>query len=105
MLRPKKNPGDRDIMVDCGANLADNEWTHFAFTYDGTMLWSYCNGPDTASNRNKPGYHMPTVGSKLQLGIIHMPDPLFFDGLIDEFMIFDRALSKDEIGQIYELQK
>ena len=69
-------------------------WSHLAVTYDGTMLKLFVSG-DQVSSR-------PTTGA-----ILSTPDPVwiggnhpygeYFDGLIDEVRIYDRALSRSEL--------
>ena len=73
-------------------------WTHVALTYNGTTMTMYKNGIDAASIN---------VSGTLLLGDPSSSESFFigrnsewgeyFDGLIDEVHIYDRALSADEI--------
>jgi concanavalin A-like lectin/glucanase superfamily protein len=76
------------------AVLATNVWTHIAGTYDGTMLRFYMNGAQVASQaRTSP---ITVTADPLQIG----SDSVFgqyFQGIIDEIRIYNRALSATEI--------
>ncbi len=74
-----------------------NTWTHFAITQSGNTCSMYINGALVATNTAvsiKPS----TIGSMNQnyLGKSQWPDPMF-KGSIDEFKIYNRALSAAEI--------
>ncbi|MFO0691587.1 MAG: PQQ-dependent sugar dehydrogenase [Myxococcota bacterium] len=66
-------------------------WKHVALTYDGTTLRFYVNGVLAAS---APGAHVPT-NNPLYFG--RWPFDQFWDGLIDEVRIYDRALTASAI--------
>jgi len=94
------------------ARIDDGFWHHLAGTYDGAVQRLYLDGQllsdgplwrggipinnydlTIAANRSNPASSAPgEVGAS-------------FDGLIDEVMIFNRALSQEEISQLYESQK
>jgi hypothetical protein len=62
-------------------------------TYDGTSMRLYVNG-NLVSTRAAA---KPTVnGLKLAIGAYRLSN--FYDGLIDEVRVYNRALSAGEIG-------
>jgi len=74
-----------------------NTWTHFAITQSGNTCSMYINGALVSTNTGvtiKPS----TIGAMNQnyLGKSQWPDPMF-KGSIDEFKIYNRALSAAEI--------
>jgi hypothetical protein len=74
--------------------LPANTWSHLAGTYDGTTLRLYVNGVQVAS-RAQTG-SIATTTDPLQIG----GDSFFgqyFQGTIDEFRIYNRALTATEI--------
>jgi hypothetical protein len=74
--------------------LPANTWSHLAGTYDGTTLRLYVNGVQVAS-RAQTG-SIATTTNPLQIG----GDSSFgqyFQGTIDEFRIYNRALTATEI--------
>ena len=73
--------------------LPVNTWTHLASTYDGSTIRLFVNGVQVASRR-RPAASRPR--QRLQIG----GDPYtaeYFQGLIDEVRVYNRALSAAEI--------
>ena len=78
-----------------------NEFQHVAATYDGSVIKLYRNGILVASNIVNAGL-IPDLSQSLTIGEdnpVNIPE--FFDGLIDEVEVFDRALSAQEIQAIF----
>jgi glucose/arabinose dehydrogenase len=76
------------------SRLPTNTWTHLAGTYDGLFLRLYINGTEV-SNTPLTG-PISTSSNPLQIG----GDDIFgqfFNGIIDEVRVYNRALSADEI--------
>ena len=71
-----------------------NAWTHVALTYDGAMLRLYVNGVQAASEA-KTG-SIQTTTNPLWIGG-NTPYGEYFQGVIDEIRIYNRALSAAEI--------
>jgi len=74
-----------------------DEWHHIAATYDGTVFKCYIDGElgeEWEYTGTIPQNELSvTIGRRSTGGN-------FFDGMIDEVMIFDHALSDDEIPKI-----
>ena len=89
----------RIIAVEAGF---ESGWRHVAVTFDGSELLLYINGnpsdPQTLSGVNTNAdpyvYARIGVGSDDEGG--------YFEGLIDNVMIFDRALSWAEVQALAE---
>ena len=69
-------------------------WSYVALTYDGSTLRLFVNGHRVADRATTGS--IDRTGNPLWLGGNH-PFGEFFDGLIDEARVYDRALSGDEI--------
>lgn len=78
------------------------EWHHFAGTYDGFEMKMYVDG-----------VCVDTVAQDLPIGITEHPLALawnseatdrFFTGLLDEAMIYNIALTEEEIKQLYDIK-
>ncbi len=75
--------------------LAVGAWTHLAVTYDGTTMRLYVNGAQAAT--------LPQTGSltatarPFRIGGNGVWSDEFFDGLIDDVRVYNRALSAAEI--------
>jgi hypothetical protein len=80
----------------CSPNSpAANEWHHIAGTYDGQIFKCYIDGV-FAEEWAYVG-KMPQNTASVTIGKRSREAGTFFDGMIDEVAIFDRALSQDEI--------
>ncbi len=84
--------------------ISTGQWYHVAGTYDGEEIKVYIDGQLPANGTNNPaaytsGIHPSTAD--FCLGSNANPSS-FMDGLIDEAAVFSRALSSDEIKQLFE---
>jgi glucose/arabinose dehydrogenase len=74
--------------------LPPNTWSHLAATYDGSRMRLYLNGSEVSSrNESRPirTSNQPlTIGGDFDYG-------QYFDGMIDEVRIYNRALNVTEI--------
>ena len=85
-------------------NIEANKWYHVAGTYDGSYVRLYVNGVSDGSS--------PQTGSMQGNGCAQIGrsnnggcdggDSSYFNGTIDEFRIWNRTLSADEIRELYE---
>jgi hypothetical protein len=82
-----------------------NEWTHLAASFDGATKRLYVNGVLIASRGGlsalvyDPAAVPVTIGSDFASG--PFSDSLLFQGRIDEVGIYNRALTSNEIVEIY----
>ena len=73
-----------------------NTWTHVAFVYNGSVS-IYINGdPDATSS-----IAFSASNSVPKIGFAAFPGHKTFNGTMDEFMIFNRSLSAQEIKDVY----
>src|SRR5205814_9342897 len=85
--------GFANTAVCTATPLAANTWTHLAVTYVGTTLSLFRNGVLVAS-RAASGAAPSSTGT-LQIGASQFGE--YFQGLIDEVSIYDRALSPSDV--------
>ena len=71
-----------------------NAWTYVAFTYDGATVRLYINGTQVASRATTGA--IQTTNSPLWIGG-NSPYGEYFQGLIDEARVYNRALTQAEI--------
>lgn len=78
-------------------------WYHVAMVYNGTDVRIYVNGVLDSNGANNPKtYGAGIYNSTAEFAFgARNASTLYFDGLIDEGIIFDRALSADEIYALY----
>jgi hypothetical protein len=82
--------------LSSGVTLTSGIWYHLSATYDGTTLRLLINGEEKASDvRN-----IWSPGGPLYMGR-WFDGNHFYGGLIDDVRIYDRALSAEEILQLY----
>ena len=85
--------------INSGAGIISlKKWLHAAGTYDGKSTKVYVNGTEmaTASNGGAFGVNDAPVLVGYRLRDMTTPD-MFFDGIIDEVAIYNRALTEKEI--------
>ncbi len=80
--------------VVSGGNVVPGEWTHTAYSWDGSQSRLYVNGVLVASSQ------APPQSGGVGLGIGYHSGDTAWLGLIDEVTIYDRALSSDELAAI-----
>lgn len=75
-------------------------WSHVAFTYDGSYIRLYKDGVNVASTATTLGIgKTPSFNSFI--GRMGCCSGYSFNGTMDQFMMFDRALSPEQINEIY----
>lgn len=84
--------------VETATQLTSNQWVHLAVTLQGDTGKLYVDGVLAASNTItlNPSTFNPVTN---YIGKSVYPDPLF-NGLIDDFQIYNRALSAFEIANL-----
>ncbi|RCW49657.1 LamG-like jellyroll fold domain-containing protein [Paenibacillus prosopidis] len=93
-----KNGGGEQIIQT--SQLASNQWVHVAVTLGGGTAKLYVNGVEKAKAGNftiKPSDFKP---NKNYIGKSQFNDPLL-SGMIDEFRIYNYALSAEDIQAVY----
>lgn len=77
--------------------LKSNAWTHITVTYDGVTGRIYRNG------KLKEEGDIPAEGftGTAYIGGIDMHNGGFWRGMLDEVALFNRALTEEEVGQLY----
>ena len=80
--------------LDSGQSPATGQWQHLAATYDGTVARYYVDGLEVAARATSG-----SIGSSntWRIGAYGGTPGGFFDGLVDDVRIYDRALSAGEI--------
>jgi len=87
--------------TDNKISVSKNQWTHAVGIYDGQTFYVYINGISDGST-DIGEYTIFSSSSPLSIGRHGMDGRRFFNGIIDEIRIYNRALSPEEIKQHYE---
>jgi RHS repeat-associated protein len=93
-------PSSRRTKVSA-STVSLSEWQHVAFVIEGaTDMDIYIDGTDVGGTYSGTGGTMAYSSGNGSLGC-HAGSNYFFDGRIDEVMVFDKALSAGEIRALY----
>jgi hypothetical protein len=84
--------------ITSSALINDNNWTFIMVTYTGGQLKLYVNGNLDSQHSGMPA---ASWNGNRTLGKPNYVDVRFFSGLIDDFVIYSRALSATEINILY----
>ena len=103
-LRFSPNWGNPAGAVGAGSFNTDTkmvagEWTHAAITYDGAKARFYINGTPDALEVDQ-AFTFGTNTDSLILGCDFPGGDEYFDGVMDEVLIFSRALTEAEILKV-----
>jgi hypothetical protein len=83
----------------CNTQLQEKTWYHLAATYNGNQVKLYLNGQLDAFYTITGS--IETTNFPVSIGYWGVANADYFNGLIDEVQIFNRALSDTEIVAIY----
>jgi len=98
-----QNGGWIGTVNDAATLIPTNTWTHVVGTYDSTTLKIYINGVEIETNRTTTAGAINYVGSGFPtIGYSNGSD--YWTGSIDELALWDRAISAEEVRDIYFLQ-
>ncbi len=92
--------------------VSSNEWHHYVAVVGANFNTGYLDGVEMTGRRYSFGkssdsqfFEDAIVHEKMWLGKGHWDNTTqYFDGTIDEVMIFDKALTSDEVLDLYGLQ-
>ncbi|KYK27216.1 hypothetical protein AYK26_04095 [Euryarchaeota archaeon SM23-78] len=79
-------------------SLQAGTWYHLAITYDGSNIITYINGTEVNNIAQNTGVIL-TDDDPLLIG--NIPGFQYFNGIIDEVRIYNRALTPEEILELY----
>ena len=95
------NEAGQRVVLHTGKVLNLNEWSFITMTYDGQNIKVYVNGifkaskPQTGTISHAPRW--------LKIGSYN--NNYYFNGLLDELKIYNRAMSAEEVLAAYEVAK
>jgi hypothetical protein len=81
-----------------------NAWYHLAYTADGSISVAYVNAAEIG-NRSDEITYVVSEGEPVRIGWSQgqggdINKLVYFDGIIDDVVIYDRALSADEVSEL-----
>jgi len=90
-----------ETLVDSASSVLNSSWHHVVGTFDGSQLRLYINGVLEVTGNSAAGIP-DTSTTSLTVGVRAGPLDKYFDGLIDDARIYDRALSTSEVELLFE---
>jgi hypothetical protein len=86
-----------------GNELKPGQWTHVAMVHDGAQDQIFING--TLANQKATTGALKKTKFPLGIGYDPIDNGSFFDGSMDDVMIFNKALTAVEIKALFDVQK
>lgn len=93
-----RNPFGPTTTVAAPWTPVPGQWYHVAVTRQGTLYTLYIDGVAVASNNDDKVIQDPPPGIPFTIGAA---EGYYFNGLLDEIELFNRALTASEISAIY----
>jgi hypothetical protein len=93
-------PGQPDQTIQSSTTVNSGEWTHVAAVRSGTVIKVYINGIEEATRDT--GISAPLNAQPLLYLGGNVADRRFYTGLMDEVLVYGRALTAREILGIYQ---
>jgi hypothetical protein len=88
-----------DHHLESKSSIPINRWTHVAATYNGSTLTLYIDGEPDISKKAS-GNLIDTSNQDLTIGR-EIDQNVWFSGLIDEILVWNRSLTGAEIKKVY----
>jgi len=105
-LRPHILAGGNWVYFDCNSIIYSNTWYHIAMIYDGSKIQGYVNGKIDGSTAASGPINL--TQSNLRIGayapVNGSSSKSFFPGYIVNVRIYNRALSTNEMTQLFQIE-
>lgn len=100
-----KHGGSATLLLTAPDAIPLNVWTHLAASFDGKVKRLYVNGAEVATQVAPSFLDFANASPLINIGMLstNIVDfaSSFFSGRIDELAIYNRALTQNEIADIY----
>lgn len=93
-----------DPIMNSGIHASAN-WTHLAVTYSPSGAAFYKNGELIRSYAGLGNLVRAGAKTPFLIGIMHPDRELYFNGDMDEFRLYNKALSASEVRAVFNLEK
>lgn len=87
-----------NAVLQGSTTMTSNTWYHLVSTYDGNTIRVYVNGILDGSSSTAAGITNPT--GNMNIGRYTFSTNLFFNGLLDDVRIYNRALTATEVSSL-----
>jgi PKD repeat protein len=83
------------------SNISSTEWHHYVIIYNGSIVRTYFDGNELIYGTRNFGGNVGILTNDLSVG--KSSAGVSFNGAIDELRIYDKALTQQEISDLYNL--
>jgi Concanavalin A-like lectin/glucanases superfamily/Glycosyl hydrolases family 2, sugar binding domain/Glycosyl hydrolases family 2 len=80
--------------------LPAQKWTHIAFSMKGKEMSIFVNGYELKSKINREIKQFGDIQRYIRLGVTYPKGKCYLEGALDEFKVFDKSLSGEEVRSI-----
>lgn len=94
------NNGSGEQGINSGTNLPTGRWTHVAVTLSGNTATLYVDGTAVGTNTSMTISPRDFSPSHNLVGHSQFPNDPLLNGMVDDFRIYNYALSASEIGSL-----
>lgn len=95
----RRKTGGTDTVITINGALGTSVWHHLVLTYDGATLSNYKDGV-LGTTASVSGNGVSGAVDGFIMGATQVPDS-YTSAIVDDFSVFDRALTATEISDIY----
>ena len=81
--------------------ISSSSWYHLALVHDNTSVTLYLDNSALSTATGKPSANQTWVGNNINLVRFGYTSSSYFNGYIDEVVVFGRALTSSEVSNIY----
>lgn len=95
---------DYEKGVSVEVDIETDRWTHLVMMQEGDMMRIYIDGvlAGEAENVKLDPYEIAYTMPYCYIGKSMWSGDRYFDGTIDEFYVYDRAISEEEVTELFE---
>ena len=94
-----------NLFITSKNKFNDGNWHHAVLTYDGSVLKLYVDGNEEGQVSTLKAVPDNTGTQPIRIGANSFAEDKFFTGEVDEVMLWDRALSFEEISNSYNFDE
>jgi len=94
--------GDGSVVDITSSAVSDNKWHHVAFVYKQSIgdAVVYVDGVQSSQQTGNGSWSWPST-REIELGLSHDPSWQAFNGFLDDFRLYSRALTGAEVASIH----
>ena len=98
-----KLTGGRVVPAQSPRDVVKDKWQHVAVSFQSGEWWTVYLDGEVLIDYPKNGNKLVPIDAPLMIGMEEPPAlNRYYNGVIDEFALFDRGLSQDEVKEIQE---